>query len=689
MSQLADAASIPPGALVGRRRDFRPVVAALVVAALYYAGARIGLAFTFEPFPLSVLWPPNALLFASLVLAPPRWWWLLILGAFPAHLLAELQGGVPIAMVLCWFVSNVTEALLGAAIVRRFCSAPRGLGTVRNVIAFTLAATLAPFLSSFLDAAFVRAIGWRDADYWSLVHARTFSNALTTLVFVPVAMTWARVDAVQLRQLATVRLREAALLLTGLLTVSIVAFDSGLTIPDARATLLFLPVPFLLWAALRFGPPMTSAAFALVAFLVIAGAGHGHGPFQMAAAHENAFPIQLFLITLAVPMLLLAAVIAERRHAERRLRISEDLFATAFRASPDAIAISRRRDGRIIEANARWLDLLGYEADAVERGVIAPLVAHVRGADRQKLDELERAGPAPGDVEVVVRDRRGQERQTLVRLNAIELQGEACTIGIVRDITPQRQAERQAREQHRQLAHLTRVASLTEFSGTLAHELNQPLTAILANAQAALRFLAREPLDIQEIRTILSEIAEADKRAGRLIHHLRLLMKRGDEAFVRLDLNHVVREVLEFLHGEFIGREVEVRVSLSPGLPQLAGDPVQLQQVVLNLVSNACDAMQAQAPDHRLLGITTVHSHDGNVQLIVSDSGPGIAADGLERVFEPFYTTKENGLGLGLAISRRIAVSHGGRLTAEQRDGGGTSLRLVLPAVRDASRVAA
>jgi PAS domain S-box-containing protein len=689
MSEIVEATPIANAGLAPRRRDWRPVIAAAVVAAVYYAGARIGLAFTFEPFPLSVLWPPNALLFASLVLAPPRWWWLLILGAFPAHLLAELQGGVPAAMVLCWFVSNVTEAVIGATIVRRFCDQRRDLGTVRNVMAFGVAATVAPFLSSFLDAGFVRLIGWRDADYWSLVHARTFSNALATLVFVPVAMTWATSDATHLRQLAGPRLREAALLLVGLLTVSIIAFDSGMGGPDARASLLFLPVPFLLWAALRFGPPMTSAAFALVAFLVIAGAGHGHGPFLQAAAHENAFPIQLFLITVAVPMLLLAAVIEERRHAEQRLRASEDLFATAFRASPDAIAISRRRDGRIIEANARWLDLLGYERDALARGLIAPLAAHAQGGERQKLSDLERFGAVMGDVEVTLRDRRGQERQTLVRLNAVELQGEPCTIGIVRDITPQRQAELEAREQQRQLAHLTRVASLTDFSGTLAHELNQPLTAILANAQAALRFLAREPLDLKEIRAILGEIAEADKRAGRLIHHLRLLMKRGDEAFARLDLNQVVREVLDLLRGEFVVREVELRVSLSPGLPHPMGDPIQLQQVVLNLVSNACDAMQGQPADRRTLSITTLDRHDGSVQLVVSDTGPGIDAERLERVFEPFYTTKESGLGLGLAISRRIALSHGGRLTAERREGGGASMRLVLPAVRDTSAVAA
>jgi PAS domain S-box-containing protein len=689
MSDVAEASPVEVSVSTPASRDWRPVGAATAVAAVYYAGAKIGLALTFEPFPLSVLWPPNALLFACLALAPIRWWWLLIAAAFPAHLLAELQGGVPVTMVLCWFVSNVTEALIGASIVRRLSSPAVGLGTVQNVIVFAFAAMLAPFLSSFLDAAFVRLIGWRNADYWSLWHARFFGNMLAALTFVPVAITWAAAEPGQLRQAGRGRILEAGTLLMGLIAVSILAFDSGMAGPEATPSLLYLPVPFLLWAALRFGPPMTSASFALVAFLVIWGAGHGRGPFVQAAVQDDAFPIQLFLITIAVPMMLLAAVIEERRRAERHLRASEDLFSTAFRASPDAIAISRRSDGRIVEANDRWLDLLGYARGDLALGLIAPLAAHVNDADREKLAALEHAGPDIRDVEVTVRDRRGVLRQTLVRLNAVELQGQPCIIGILRDITEQRHAELQAREQRQQLTHLTRVASLTDFSSTLAHELNQPLTAILANAQAALRFLARNPFDVAEIRSILGEIVDADKRAGQLIHHLRLLMKRGEEEFVRIDLNHLVREVLDFLHGEFVTRDVDVHANLSPDLPNVIGDRVQLEQLVLNLVSNGCEAMQNQGRGEKTLNVTTIHGYDGTVQVVVTDTGPGIAADQLDRVFEPFYTTKENGLGLGLPISRKIAVAHGGNLTAEQREGEGASMRLVLPAVRSKSRVAA
>jgi two-component system sensor kinase FixL len=269
-----------------------------------------------------------------------------------------------------------------------------------------------------------------------------------------------------------------------------------------------------------------------------------------------------------------------------------------------------------------------------------------------------------------------------VRINAVEVGGEACVIGIVRDMTAQRQVERQAREQRQQLTHLSRVASLTDFSSALAHELNQPLTAILANAQAALRFLSRDEPDLTEIRAILREIAESDKRAGDLIHHLRLLMKHGEEEFAPVDLNQVVREVLDFLHGEFVMRDVDVHVSLTPNLPHVNGDRVQLQQLILNLACNASEAMEGQQRGRKTLGARTVHGGDDSVQLVVSDTGPGIEAARVGRIFDPFFTTKENGLGLGLPISRNIAMAHGGDLIAERSEGNGAIFRLVLPAVK-------
>lgn len=679
MQEAVRAESAPAG-------PAEPAWAMLRLAALvglgYYAGARIGLALTFAPVPVSILWIPNALLLAALILVPRRSWWAAIGGAFVAHVLAQLQEGVPAAMVLCWFVSNTTEAVIGAAIVRTF-SDVRGLRSLRASITFCCAAVVAAFASSFLDAAFVRLVGWGDADYATLWQVRFFSNILATITIVPVLVTWSAVEPSHLRQGGRAALLEVAALVTGLFAVSLVVFDSVIGPQTGPTSLLYLPLPFLLWAALRFGPPLTSASFAIVAMLVIWGATHGRGPFQLAAATFDPLPIQLFLMSMGVPLMILAAVIEEYRETERRLRASEELFSTAFREGPDAIAISRR-DGAVLEANERWLQLMGYPPDT-PAGAVAPFQDHLDEPSRRRVRALPAAAHHGDEIEVTLRDRLGVPHAVLMAMASVEVVGEPCHITILRDITQQRLAEKDAIDQRRQLTHLTRVASLSDFSSTIAHELNQPLTAILANAQAALRFLQRDPPNVGEIRAILDEIAEADKRAGLLIHHLRLLMKKGEEEFVQVDLNHLVADVLEFVRGEFLLRGVEVRTSYAPDLPQVQGDRVQLQQLVLNLVCNACDAMQGQARE-RVLTISTSQAADGNLQVLVGDTGPGIAPDRLERVFEPFYTTKESGLGMGLAICRRIVSAHGGVITVQSRASEGATFRFVLPAVVSGAR---
>jgi PAS domain S-box-containing protein len=654
---------------------------AVVAAAMYFVGAEVGMALVFDPpVPLSILWPPNALLFAALLLAPTRWWWLILLCVLPVHLVAELQSGVEMPMALGWFMSNVTEALIGASFVRRFGGEAIGFDTVRSTMVFCTGTVLAVFATCFLDAAFVRIVEPSSAGYWKLWETRFFANILSMLTFVPIVVTSATAQPAQLRNTGRYGWIEPIVLLAALMAISVAIFDSELARPSISPALLYLPMPFLVWAALRFGPPMTSATFTMVTFLVVWGARHGRGPFLQATTHADALPIQLFLIATAVPLLLLAAVIEERRNSERRLRASEDLFSTAFRSSPDAIAISRRSDGRVIEANERWLALLGYEAEQLERGGIGSLADHADEPSRGRLAAAQDAGLVR-DADVTLRDCRGAVRHTLVSITGVEVQGQACELSIVRDVTEQRAAESEAREQRQQLTHLTRVAAVTELSGTLAHELNQPLTAILSNAQAALRFLSSDPYNVAEIRSILMEIAEEDKRAGQLIHHLRLLMKkgtRGEEEFARIDLNQLVKEVLGFVHGECVTRDVDVAASFWPDLPHVAGDRVQLQQLVLNLVSNAYEAMRHPSPA-KSIGVTTVHGYDDTVQLVISDTGPGIPADRLEKIFEPFYTTKENGLGLGLSICRKIARAHGGTLLADSREGEGAIFRLVLP----------
>ena len=654
---------------------------ALMVAVSYFVGAKVGLALTFAPFPLAVMWPPNAIVFGALLIAPTRSWWMLLLAVLPAHLLAETQESVPVSMVLCWYVSNMSEALIGAGLVRYLAGQPTRLETVNGATVVCCAAAVAAVLSSFLDATFVTVIGWGKAEFWSLWKSRVFTNTLSSLMFVPVAITWAA-GVRQMSQTEQARVLEAAILFAGLATVGILAFDSTLTNAGAVPTLLYLPIPFFVWAALRFGPAVASTAFTLIAALVIWGAGHGQGPFVHTVASQDTLPIQIFLISVAVLVLFLAAMVQERKAALQSLQISKELFATAFKASPDAMAISRSLDGQVIVANDRWLQLLSDPRALSGPLPLVPLLAHLVEADRPKLlSAMDGVGPAVRDLELGLSDLNGLARRVVVSVTSIELQGVPCLLNVVRDISAQRHAESDAREQRLQLTHLSRVASLTTFGGTLAHELTQPLTAVLNNAQAAVLFLEHDPVDMAEIRSALGDISDAAKRAGLVIDHLRLLMQKGDAEFGIVDLNRLVAEAIQFAHGVLVSGEVAVSVDLAPDLPQIAGDRVQLEQLLLNLISNACDAMKHQDPRQRRITVSTLHASDGSVQLLVTDTGPGVDAAGLDLIFDPFYTTKEHGLGLGLAISRKIAQAHSGTLSLESRRGAGAAFRLKLPTV--------
>ena len=210
-------------------------------------------------------------------------------------------------------------------------------------------------------------------------------------------------------------------------------------------------------------------------------------------------------------------------------------------------------------------------------------------------------------------------------------------LSIVRDITDRKRAELDADAQRRELAHLSRVATLGELTGALAHELSQPLTAVLSNAQAARHLLDREPLDVAELRAALDDIIRNNKRAGAVIDRLRALLRKESTPFQPVDINDVVRDVVDLAHSEILSRRISVTSALTPAMPLVLGDRVQLQQVVLNLVLNACDAMSEADSSQRQLALATELT-DGFVQLAVSDRGAGIPENQLERVFEPFVT---------------------------------------------------
>jgi len=256
--------------------------------------------------------------------------------------------------------------------------------------------------------------------------------------------------------------------------------------------------------------------------------------------------------------------------------------------------------------------------------------------------------------------------------------------GVSVDITKRKQAEEQTAHHRNEIAHLSRVTTLGELSGSIAHELSLPLSAILSNAQAAQRVLAHGGADLAEVREILNDIVSEDKRAGQVIQRLRQWLKKGEVQQHSLRINEVVEDVLKLIHDDLIKQHVTIDVELGRNLPLVTGDPVQLQQVLLNLVVNACDAMtNCDAPERRLLIRTGTETRNGNgncaVLVSVADRGGSIPEEKMEQIFEPFFTTKAKGMGLGLSVCHTIIAAHRGKLWATNNADCGATFHFSLP----------
>lgn len=356
------------------RRVLRHALAALLVGAGYYVGAKIGFALTFQPHPVSTLWPPNSILFATLLLTPRRMWWFYLLAAFPAHLLVQINQDIPATMILCWFVSNCSEALIGASVLRYLIRSEVRFDNTHHVWVFILASLLGPFLSSFLDAAFVELNRFGNSPYWAVFRMRFFSNVLASLTLVPLIVTWRRVKFAALKSESWNRYLEAGLLVIGFLIVGTVSFSSRISGGSMKPALLYLPLPFLLWAAIRFGPRGSSTALIVASLFEIWGAIHGLGPFATQSAEMNALSVQLFLILASMPLMFLAALIKEREEAQeiafqegQQLEQALDSEQRASRALSDSQEKLRQSHNQIRKLLGRLIDVQEAERRRISR----------------------------------------------------------------------------------------------------------------------------------------------------------------------------------------------------------------------------------------------------------------------------------------------------------------------------------
>ena len=369
--------------------------------------------------------------------------------------------------------------------------------------------------------------------------------------------------------------------------------------------------------------------------------------------------------------------ITKRKFAEERFRL-------VVEAAPAAMIMANKQ-GRILLINKRVETLFGYKRDELIGQPVEMLVperfrSHHAGYRHAYFGDAQ-ARPMGAGRELFGRRKDGSEVPIEIGLNPIQTSKGPFVLASIIDISERKLAELEAARQRQELAHLARVTVLGELSCSLAHELSLPLTSILSNAQAAQRFLAGDVVDLNEVREILDDIVAEDQRAGEVIQRLRLLLKKGQpqKHCADVDLNEVVQDTLKLMRHDLMNRDVTVDTELAQNLPTVTGDRVQLQQVLLNLVLNACEAMTDLDSLERQLLVVTKLEDGSAVHVSVIDDGGCIPEEEMKRVFEPFFTTKEQGMGLGLSVCRTIINAHRGKIWATNNAGCGATFHFRLP----------
>ena len=370
-----------------------------------------------------------------------------------------------------------------------------------------------------------------------------------------------------------------------------------------------------------------------------------------------------------------------RKRIQMELRTSEDRWQSLLENPIFGVNLLDEHQ-RFITANQTYQTMLGYSIDELRQ--LTPLDLSVPG-EREINEALikEMQEGKRQHFEMIKRLRRKDGKLIWISLYVFAItdwkSGANLTFGIAFDITEKKQAQDALQEMRAELARNARVNQMVAMTGSIAHEINQPLSAIVANASAGLRWLERTTPDVDETRTVLQEIVDEGHRAGEIIKGIRAMFRADDKSRVSVDLNELVREVLVLTQDERRNGQIEVHSELDENLPSVTADRVQLQHVLFNLMTNAIDAMESVTDRNRILRVKSKPNGSAGVLITVEDSGIGIAPENINRIFSAFFTTKSHGMGLGLAICRSIVESHGGRLSASPNYPHGAAFQIVLP----------
>jgi PAS domain S-box-containing protein len=631
---------------VYRDPSFRKALTiSVLISIAYYVTAKVGFWFSLQPGSVSILWMPNSILLAGLLLTNKRWWWLVVLICVPAHVAAELESGVRARMILSWFISNSFQALIGAALIRAFLPDDIRLDRTKHLASFLVfGAFLAPFLASFLDAGLVKLNALGSQSYWELWKFRFLSNVLATLILVPFILEWTQTDFKRLIRAAPIRYLEVLLLLIVLVGVGYLVFNAQQTSVLHTPSSLYWPLPFLVWATVRFGLRGVTAVLLLVMFMAIIGAIQRGGPFVASSAGDNTVSIQVFLILVSVPLLALAAIIRERHISEQALGEINLRNQAILRAIPDMMFIMDR-NGVYLDYYTRDVSVLLLAPEEFlgksARDVLPPALAD---QVYEALGKLTENGP-PQVLEYSLQ-MGNEERYYEARLVSADSPN---ILTIVRDITETRQAAEAIRKSEERLSASTRM--IRSLAGKLitAQESERRRISLLLHddvgqSVAALgltinRLKRRLPDDPQ---AIIAELDQVYRQLDSLIAQIRQLSHQLHPGMLEhLGLVKALRShVTELSNEEQMAVQFAADVRTDPVPPEIAVCIYRVALEALRNVSIHSGANSAQV---------TLSESSGWLVLEVSDSGKGFDVEKLGH-----------GTGLGLASSEeRVKLLHG------------------------------
>ncbi len=794
------------GALAGYPRPWspwsaiqsRPVRVVLGFCAFelaYFCAYYYGM--SFDPVVAAPFWFPDAVLLCALLSTPRKWWWLLLVAILPVRFLVGAPSALPTWFVAAVYVNDCAKGVIAALLLKRYLADPIRLQSMRDLgVYFLFAVVVVPMLSAVGGAASRGALGhpfWPSFEQWLL------GDALASLVVTPILCYWV-LRPPNPATFSQPRIIEALILALGLLISMKFAFAPSPDPRDIAETRYYAPVPFMVWAAIRFRMFGATGAAALLSLFAVDAAIKGTGSFAGIDSTEMSSRLQHFLLLRIAPLYLAAVLIEQWVNVSNSLRDSELRFRNIADCSPVMMWTSGTDGGQDF-SNRRWLEFTGK---TLEQSLGNGWAKSVHPDDLQRtFEEYHKSFAARGPLELEFRirrhddeyrwilshgaprygangefmgyvgsaidltERREQEAAlrrsearyrdvvesqanfvcrmladgTLTFVNSaycrflgrekLELLGQSfveclpaaarlparealdqalggigqaaweCEVAhadgtrgwqswvchaleagpdeareiqvIGYDVTDRKRAE----ESGRQLAQATRFAAVGELTAMVAHEINQPLCAILSNAEAAEIMLRTDQPPLDELREIVADIRKDDLRADAAIRGIRSLLRRRDYDPRPVDLVATINHVFKLSAGDALHRRVPIRHELAPDLPPVTGDRSSIEQVLVILIVNGMDAMKDTPESARDLVVSA--RRDGEfVEVTVRDRGHGIAPANMSQLFDSFFTTKADGMGMGLSIARSMIFVHGGRIWAENSPEGGATFHFTL-----------